>query len=53
MEFILEWVAVIQGALASCASASRIAALDNEARYKAVEDGAVVVAVEAVLEEVA
>jgi hypothetical protein len=49
----LKWFAVIQGAEASCPGTSRIAALDNEAWYKAVEDGAVVVAIEAVLKEVA
>ena len=53
MHFIVEAVAAVDDALAACAGAGGVAALDDEARDEAVEDGAVVVAVEAVLEEVA
>jgi hypothetical protein len=53
VELILEWFAVVQRAKTSSTSTSRIATLNDEAWYEAVEDGTVVVAIETVLEEVA
>ena len=53
VELILERFAVVDGADAARAGSCGIAALDNEAGDEAVEDGVGVVAVEAVLEEVA
>lgn len=52
MEFIFEQAARVSG-FAAFASAGGITALDHEAGYQAVEDGVVVVAIEAELEEVA
>lgn len=53
MEFILEGFAAVECAFAAGAGACGVAALDDEAGDEAMEDGAVVVAVETVLEEVA
>lgn len=53
MEFILKWCAAFEAARAARTGAIGVAALDDEAWDQAVEDCAVIVAVEAVLEEVA
>ena len=54
MEFVFQTFPVFaNGAEAACAGAGGIAALQDEAWHEAVEDSVGVVAVEAVLEEVA
>lgn len=52
MDFILEWCTVVQGGNATSSGAGRVASLDDEARYKAVENCVVIVAIETVLKEV-
>lgn len=52
MEFIFEQAASVDG-FAAFASAGGVTALDHEAGNQAVEDGVIVVAIEAELEEVA
>lgn len=52
MEFIFEQATRVNG-FAAFASAGGITTLNDEAGYQAVEDGVVVVAIEAELEEVA
>lgn len=53
MDLVFETLAIVDRALAARASAGGIAALDDEAGYEAMEDSAIVVAVETVLQEVA
>ena len=52
MELVRKWLAIV-AALPALAGARRVAALDDEALDQAVEDGVVVVAIEAQLQEVA